>query len=189
MATKAARGVGFAHGLAEEVGVAVRWLSARELPGAQALANYLDTVVLGAARAAVAAFPPVGVTGEAPYCPVQLGTAILDHDAGLGQSEQLVLGAVRQPLLLLPFASLSAQGPFSLCWEGRATGCLLASVANYRLSRSPDAFVARSLGCLRVGSAAAAAIATLEEFAHRTYAPATERSRHKGAGAGTTDND
>ena len=32
-------------------------------------------------------------------------------------------------------------------------------------------------------------LATLNAFAHRTYAPATEASRLKGAGAGLSDND
>ena len=190
LAVKAVRGAGgFPHGLAEEAGAAVRWLSARDLPGAQALANYLDAVDRGAGTCPVDAFPPATATGESPYCPIRLGTAILDQSLGLARSDSLALGAVRQPLLLLPFASLSAQGRLCLSWEGRADGYLLAPVANCRLSLERGVFVSGSPDRFRVGVAAAAAIATLEAFAYRTYASATESSRRKGAGAGTTDND
>jgi len=41
----------------------------------------------------------------------------------------------------------------------------------------------------RVPDTEAEAIARLEYFAARTYAPATEASRMSGAGAGVTDND
>ena len=42
LAIKAARGAGFAWGLAEDAGFAVVWLQARGLPGAPALCSYLS---------------------------------------------------------------------------------------------------------------------------------------------------
>ena len=41
----------------------------------------------------------------------------------------------------------------------------------------------------RIGRIDSAALARLEELAALTYAPATEDSRRRGAGAGLTDND
>ena len=54
--------------------------------------------------------------------------------------------------------------------------------------RSIDRFEGN--GCVtRVPEEAKEAMATLTQFAHKTYAPSTEQSRLAGAGAGLNDND
>jgi hypothetical protein len=91
LATKAARGAGFAWGMAEEVGFAARWLMAHDLDGI-------------AAVDALLALPDACRGGAA--CPIRAGTRLAD-------------GAVRElpwtspelvaPLLLLPFAAHLAE--------------------------------------------------------------------------------
>lgn len=91
LATKAARGAGFAWGMAEEIGFAARWLAARDLDGIGALDALLAT-------------PAACRRSDA--CPINVGTRLAD-------------GAVRElpwaspdlfsPLLLLPFAACFAE--------------------------------------------------------------------------------
>lgn len=189
LAVKAARGAGFAWGLAEEAGFATQWLQSMGAPGAEALVRLL-TRMDGRDSAFDAA--------EAAKEPIQLGAWIQDSchcDCG-------DIGLIRQPVLLAPFiAAVCPQNGLRLRWNNvaidlavnafaananrpdllvDAAHCTLAPIEN-----SPKPVKTKS----RVPDTEAAAMEQLGIFAARTYAPATEQSRISGAGAGLTDND
>lgn len=176
LSVKAARGAGKPWGLAEEAGRAVRWLSGQGLPGAEALADALQKT--------------------RGYCPITIGAAISDQ-----WSESPLLGRseIAQPLLILPFLSLIAPlggaisiriGDVSALVSREGTDLAeavpgLASVIVSPADQRPVLTPPR----IRVEKIMPDALRILEEYAARTYAPATEASRAKGAGAGLTDND
>ena len=76
LAVKAARGAGFAWGLAEDAGFAVVWLQARGLPGAPALCSYLNWY-------SATKHHPDEKTGR---CPLLTGAAISDGVISAPQS-------------------------------------------------------------------------------------------------------
>ena len=81
---KAARGAGFSWGLAEEAGRAVRWLEARNLGGATALAGLLEA------------------TDKIPrddMCPIFFGASLADRPPAQPFSRPAILA----PVLLTPF--------------------------------------------------------------------------------------
>ena len=173
---KATRGAGYSWGMAEEAGWAVRWLAERGLPGPKALAGLI------AARDGV--------------CPVGLGASIADF----GQPDLAAnAGRIAQPLLLLPFvARRAAEGSAFEVTLGDVPAVIWADGARIDGDCPPEAEVTIS-GTVpapdgapsrtRVEVIAGDALQVLNDFAGRTYAPATEESRMRGAGAGVTDND
>lgn len=184
LALKAARGAGFDWGVAEDAGQAVRWLSARDLPGADAL--------LTACGAGARAAPET--------CSLTIGCALSD---GLIGVSEFATRPVTSPLLILPFMAWRAEREktsLALHWNDsdflvRADGELFieAETVNPKTaevtirSHEPDDLVhvregfRATVGC--------EIYVSLSELAGRTYAPATEASRESGAGAGLTDND
>ncbi len=206
MARKAARGAGLSWGMAEEAGWAARWLCAAGLDGCAALATALAALELSdpAARAPAGLGSPWRApSGE--LCALHAG-ALLSDAATFWAEEGVEMEAVAAPLLLLPFAAGAARclrRPVALRWpetEALTDGTALEL-------RGPPPAPAAAASRLRVAVAGPAGrIATscrrrtraapdgddwafLEALAARTYAPATEASRLKGAGAGLSDND
>ncbi|MCK0122396.1 DUF3726 domain-containing protein [Loktanella sp. F6476L] len=182
-AKKAARGAGYSWGVADEAGFAARWLTARGVDGCAALAALLrrmDGVDFNAAK-------PVMTQDDwaaaGPLCPLLTGCLMSD----LGRRDYSI-GPVAVPILVLPFiagqggatietasGTVTTDGE-SVCFNGiideSASRVIVAApmVMPYRLDRSDRA------------NPDPAAWARLLAFAHRTYAPATEESRLKGAG-------
>jgi hypothetical protein len=203
---RAARGVGLSWGMAEEAAKAVRWLASYDLPSvapfAQVLAlhdNMRD-----------ADFAPMSLTGPwsasaGKLCPLLSGTALSDC-AQLREGEAaLALSHVAYPVVLLPFAAQVAtrlQQVVILAWDDLTVmtdgqqiwltdpkgecGAEMAETVTFSPAERP-ASIGRKPHVR--GSASAAVWAQLNDFAHRTYAPATEQSRLLGAGAGNSDND
>jgi len=112
----------------------------------------------------------------------------------------LDLRAVVVPLLLLPFIARAApQIAAPLSVETQGTRYLVAAdaldpavdlavtPADLHISRSDRSPTIRPTATRGIPDAAAWALLT--RFAHRTYAPATEASRQKGAGADLPDTD
>lgn len=179
LARKAARGAGLPWGVAEEAGMATRWLCAHGVDGAAALA-----AVLRGDRA--------GPSG------LDAGIKLADRAMTVLQQPHRIAD-VTCPALVLPFAAAVARrggGNVSV-----AIGPVTAVTDGTDLSLSGDipdyADIAVMPGgelgplCPRVGRAAPSDDVRnyLEDWARRTYAPATEESRRMGAGAGLTDND
>jgi len=192
LAKRAARGAGYSWGLAEEAGEATRWLCAQGLDGCGALARLLREVDGDLSRRA----PRIegrDWRAEGALCPLTAGAALSDR-ARMLEGGAVTLHAVAVPVLLLPFAA--AAGP-TLGGTVRlriGSGIAYASGAGLHMDGPPigpgpaDATVdlATPVGAIRERQSRArmddATLATLEVFAHRTYAPATEESRLKGAG-------
>ena len=186
LALKAARGAGLPWGLAEEAAGAVFWLHQRGLPGISALCGYLDAC--GHDR-----------PGEEALCPLVLGTALSDgtHPIPETVGDQLDLGPVRSPLLLLPFLATIPPGTVWVVAPGLGdntpdewhSGWLRGSApCTLRRGAKPQIDPVRA-GQTRLPDNFACCVDRLTGYAHRTYAPATSQSRLAGAGAGLTDND
>lgn len=162
---RAVRGAGHPWGVAEEASWAVRWLIRAGLPGGDALADALEASDLSALSNGISAAD----MAEAP-------TRLCPSDA----------------MLTLPFLARLAQPGHALCYGSPAfriarTACdldlsdaeldLVNPVADWPVTLKTRADVSKDV------------YARLQVFAARTYAPETEESRARGAGAGLTDND
>ena len=195
LATKAARGAGMPWGLADETGVAVSWLHAHGIPGLAALCRYLKWRDNGN----VTQWPD-RPAGAACYCPIALGTAYMDGAIPL----TLTTGTIREPVLMLPFIAKRAgiqplqvnMGPLTIhvsadgVFSPYLDTALLISQADCAIESATDAPAITAYDLTpRVPSYFFGCVTALQEFAKKTYAPATEESRLAGAGAGLNDND
>ncbi|OSQ52673.1 DUF3726 domain-containing protein [Marivita geojedonensis] len=200
MAKKATRGAGYPWGVAEDAGKVARQLGMWGYDGCGTLARALtrfDGVLL---EDRLPIFdgsdvqPKIGI-----LCPLLAGTALSDH------AERLSVGAmgtgpIAEPTLLLPFAGFAAQflrspvrvagAGFSVTTNGEhvsVEGEIPDQASALTIER-----VATSVPCRERAYRAAPLQAdwdVLARFAHRTYAPATEESRQKGAGADSASDD
>lgn len=206
---RAARGAGMPWGLAEEAGKASRWLAERGLPGVELLVRLL-TANDGRSYASMA---PVIVDGrwQAPageLCPVCSGAALSDRIDVLARGEEICLSALAYPLLLAPFLDHSwrlDEASYELRWPNVRVSVFAGDVmldcqkASAHLSERVDE-VKVSVGTYRkahpthrprIGGVKTplAVWRAMGVLAKRTYVPATEESRARGAGAGRSDND
>lgn len=194
---RAARGAGYGWGLAEEAAKATRWLCAQGLSGCAALAQVLQADLVQAAP--VSAPHTQDWQGAAALCPLATGAALSDRAAML-RNGPLRLYDVEAPVMLLPFAGYVAR-QLGQCVELDFDG-VTAATDGFRLNLSGPLPARAERVTLQTGISPGTARplhdrATpdpqvwdiLNQFAHRTYAPATEESRRLGAGAGLSDND
>ena len=188
LAIKATRATGFSWGLCEEAGYMVYWLQSAGLPGVEALGLYLDHLI---------------TTYKHPHdlkdtCPIQIGVKFSDRKKDPPQFMQ----GVRQPILMTPFIAntrMFIEG--ELKWNNVVCAVKQGGV---RINVEKEDYLTESADChwkgfncgpvpsnweTRVPESAAEHVQKLERFAVRTYAPSTEESRAKGAGAGDSDND
>lgn len=168
-ARKAARGAGYAWGMADEAGRAVRWLCAHGIDGCGALAGLVQA------------------DGEAGVCPLVTGCMIAD--LGVAQAE---FAQVRVPVLVVPFVARMAQakacrvalvtdhGKAVIDGDGVMMRGDLRHTATIQMAVTADFLDPPQTASRAEPDAADWAI--LNAFAQRTYAPATEESRRKGAG-------
>ncbi len=190
MAKKAARGAGYPWGLAEEAGKATRFLCAHGLDGVAALADVIRA--FDGQPLALTNESGVWSAPEADLCPIMLGAALMDR-VRPGTIDDHTCESVRQPMLLLYHAAQIARaagGPVTL-QIGPVTAILDgAAVALSGTGTNPvETVTLKSGGSVktplnRISRARPKPSdwADLNTFAHRTYAPATEESRIKGAG-------
>jgi hypothetical protein len=127
-------------------------------------------------------------------CPVCLGVSLAD----VGGCEGVAISRVAVPALIAPLLGsclMDGAGAYCIEWEGGRceTSRLAVAVHGNHPSNPVDIVISRiSAISLPVASAQRVqldeqVLRSLERFAHRTYAPATEASR---AGAGAAgDND
>ena len=164
----------------------------------------------GQANTRLSSCPAPTTKSLPPMCPVHTGLVLSDCESLQPRSSVLL----RQPLLLLPFVSQltrlkrgsqflvtlstsSSHAPAGvvvgnesmtllddsskICWYQTEQGsCLYQPTTQTQPIQKP---------ATRVPNKEQASITKLEWFAHKTYAPATEESRRKGAGSELTDND
>ena len=182
LAFKAARGSGVPWGIAEEAGMATRYLCEHGLDGAESLRQAL---------------------GQPPKTnPLYVGTAL--SDGAWAQQNWQSSQAMHAPALLIPFAALSLADTdiwLNIAWEGVS---LYLSKSDLIYSKIDQIHAAGPIE-VRIDTGAAGLGETfqkssraqiseecyraLEQLAEKTYAPATEASRLSGAGAGLNDND
>ena len=182
LAVKAARGSGMPWGLAEEAGFAAERLEANGICGADALASYLQNA------------DPL----DTAHSPVLLGTRLSDANSTENQFPALI----NEPILIVPFLQDFA-GDKTLVLSWGATRALITasgfSVEGPQLAASGEPVTCELSTTDKSGSGSdrtsrvpderSDAMRILEDLAKKTYAPATEESRAKGAGAGLNDND
>lgn len=176
LAVKATRGAGLPWGLAEEAGWAVRWLGERGVSALPSLAGC--------------------IADHRGVCAIMVGVDMTDR----GQLEARTFELVSAPVLMIPFlahiCALKDSGAMlevgSVRVQIEADSCDLAEAlpvhAPVRVAPAPSVGVVRR-SFLRVPAPSADDLAILEHFAARTYAPASEESRERGAGAGGGEND
>ncbi len=201
MAKKAARGAGYSWSLADEAGRAARRLTEMGFDGCAALTALLTSDHLCAAQNA-----RLKIEGQAwrvetgPLCPLAVGTALSDR-RGMLQFDPapLQIDTVLCPLLVLPFlGAVSAQLDQPLTLRAEAQSVV---VFGMRAVRSPALPQSAPLAISACGETPPEAEITrratptpqvweqLSQLAHRTYAPATDASRAKGAGGDLPDTD
>lgn len=175
IARKAARGAGFPHGAADDIGQAAVWLSAR---GVDAISVVVGTLAVQGVSVVLDGFAAI----DALCC---------------GERDDVPLLGGAESLLLLGFAGAAARETglrLSLDFGGGDSLSLTrlrdaAQLAPATLRLMPgcedlDGDVARRPAAIDAEAYAAALV-----LAAKTYVPASDLSRTRGAGAGTTDND
>ncbi len=200
MAKRAARGAGYPWGLAEEAGKATRWLCARGIDGCGALAGLVrqidGTDIAGR-------LPRIGKPEwsgrDGVLCPLATGAALTDHAQAIA-GQEVRLQAVSVPVFLVPFAAALAEtyekpmtvqsAGWTACTDGRhlwSAGAPPGSNAATRVVAGGETGLPTRL--YQRANPNPDDWAVLQAFAHRTYAPATEESRRKGAGSDLPDTD
>ncbi len=188
LAAKAARGAGLPWGLCEETGKAARWLAGNGFEWAPSLLALLSAP-----------------DEQQVASPLLAGT----HLADLGAQTQSI-GPIAQPLWLLPFvariAATNGQAirvtwdgimidvwPFGGTMMGMQDALFRAKVPIVNLTPvqagTGDELQAVAFDRAMRSSIRLESWQALEVWGARTYVPASEQSRSKGAGAGVTDND
>lgn len=191
--TSAARGGGMDWGLAEEAGIAARWLIARGLsPSFSDIFNRHQTLSFAEENKVGELVPR---TAGTLLCPVAAGTYISDMRK---VRTEWTFAQTAHPLIILPFASRIA-----------ADKCVKIQWADAEIITDGDNFVAQGDIHAASGEISIVAAAKPSQFsspaercevaddewqrlyslAARSWVPATARSREVGAGAGTNDND
>lgn len=204
LSLKAARGVGLAWGICEEAAWAARWLAAHGIDGAHALVLVLQKLAEGDAVALAPDTDKNPWQARQNMSPLLAGVTLMDRSA-LFQADTLALDEVDTPIFLAPFCaelaklwqspllvrSTDATRAFSFQTDGAslwAEGELMG-LANVEIVKCEIKPQSAPMGNETRARPSAADLEILNAYAARIYAPDTETSRLKGAGAGVSDND
>lgn len=204
IAKKAARGAGYTWGMSEEAAKATRWLCVNDIDGVHALATVLNVVDgTGPNNMTPRNVLDIWRSKSGEMCPLMAGATLSDF-AAVGPTSQVNISELITPVLLLPFAAMAARQlgvAVTLSWDGvvavtdgvtvcldGAMDCLTTNKAE-QVTINRAGQIGQSLAQCNRATPIDSDWATLNRFAHRTYVPATEESRLKGAGAGLSDND
>lgn len=200
LAKRAIRGAGFDWGVCDDIAAAVEWLVRHGLPGVEALDQAL-------ARAADPPPPCLPITSAEPWrsadgrplSPIQTGLALADHLHLTSNGGRIAIRDLEAPLLVAGCAAMAGESSgraYRIGWGalvilGGRGGGLVDGDPSRLLSASNDVLVcveAPEGGALgldirnRRPAVDARVWERLEDLAAKTYAPATEASRIKGAG-------
>ncbi|SIR24374.1 Protein of unknown function [Rhizobium sp. RU20A] len=168
LALKAARGAGLPQGIAEEIGTAVVWLSSR---GVDALSHLVEALATPQVILVTLAMVDAVCSGE------RTGMR-------LAESDVLLLGLAGASGCL---AMKSEEGR-TIRLSRIADGASPPPCATM-LRGVPDPADPANAATARPAATDTKAYAAALALAARTYVPASDLSRDRGAGAGTTDND
>lgn len=206
MSKRAARGAGLSWGLAEEAAKGTRWLSAFGFSGTELLADLLELND----RLPPIDLSPVSLRADVWHAPARrmspliAGAALSDCAVRLLERGHIEMVNVSLPMLAVPFmggAALRLGVPVAVEWDGvriatdGAQLCVQGDAealqivqADRLMFSAPAEMTGRREPVMRA-EVSADSWDRLGAFAHRTYAPATEESRLRGAGSGLSDND
>ena len=184
LVTKALKGAGYPWGLADDGAAAARQLAKW---GVSPVGSIVDLLESCDAESVVRATDPAEwAQASTPLCPLSVGATLNDDRRAVGSD----LPAVASVLLLAPFVHrhVSPTQAMRLTWS---SGSLTVMVDGIAIDGEPPSAATLHIDepppeppvphASRV-TIAASDLARLEHFAHRTYAPATEESRRRGAG-------
>jgi len=200
---KAARGAGYSWGLAEEAGKVARWLAAYNLNGPETLATILQQTDSHCAEFTPQLQNGLWTNENQAICPIIAGTILSDRGHHLAAGQSFTFRSMLQPIALLPqLGRLAETDNLSLNlswgdeqifinadgikWDQRQSN---SSLAEEVVCEPTGEFIAQQHPEPVSRAVDATQWKTLNAFAHRTYAPATQASRLSGAGAGLQDND
>ncbi|PIE36691.1 MAG: hypothetical protein CSA54_03655 [Gammaproteobacteria bacterium] len=182
-------------------------MSGQGLPGPDLLVRLLDeTDKMPVARMApVSLDEPVWRSPSGRMNPIVAGAALSDAAAQVRERGGIEIDKLCLPLLLAPAlaaAAAQAGSPLAASWQGvRLTSdgwrvacdgddaALLTEMAERVLVTTDAAAPVSFPEVVSRATVPQDVLNTLARFAHRTYAPATEESRARGAGTGDSDND
>lgn len=206
MSKRAARGAGLPWGLSEEAAKGTRWLSAFDFPGTEMLAELLEMND----QVPPIDVSPVSLSAEVWHAPTRrmspliAGAALSDCAARLLERGTIVMQNVSLPLLAVPFmggAALRLGVPVAAEWDGARvatdgrqlcvqgpTDVLQGKHTDQLVFSAPADMTGNRKPVLRA-EVCQTSWDVLDRFAHRTFAPATEESRLRGAGTDLSDND
>jgi hypothetical protein len=204
---RAARGVGYPWGLAEEAGKAARWLAAHGLPSAEVFYPFLQAVD-GKAYADLRCVPQGNTlkASSAPQCPLIAGCYLADLGLGPLSAAGAMVENVYSPLILTAILGALAEAgnqPLSVAWQGVTLALLPGGIA---LASHSPALTGPRAAQVTIGPCVSSPSTItparqqgvvvddamwdkLQILAARTYVPASERSRSAGAGSSMSDND
>ncbi|MEL7525264.1 MAG: DUF3726 domain-containing protein [Pseudomonadota bacterium] len=197
-AKRAARGAGYSWGLAEEASKAARWLSSHGQDGIAALALLLEKGLAQSPDHQPRATDEIW-QGDGDLCPLVTGAFLSDCAQNL-RSGPVDMRRVAVPLLILPFAA-NAAAELRCCVTVETDGRVAMTDGSNllcadRLPELAERITVRPAGTIPSWQPHGARATPdpdswtrLGVLAHRTYAPATDESRLRGAGAGLSDND
>jgi hypothetical protein len=175
---RAASGAGLPYGVAEDIGQAAVWLSARGVDAIRvvvaALADDRQRILAGQA------------TIDALCCGETEEIVLEDRDCGL-----LLIGLAGAAAVTTGLGLAVRVGNGDLVPLVRVSDVAerVPSAATLRLTSDDVEDASARFGAPRPAATDAGAYADALGLAAKTYVPATELSRAQGAGAGTTDND
>ncbi len=208
LAKKAARGAGLPWGLSEEAADATRWLSAHGFDGPATLASELrhnDRVAYSELAPRLDAGP--WRAADRAMCPLIAGATLADHAYLLAEGNDIVLGRVSYPALLVPFASRAAHAlgvTLQMSWPAcqlyfSPEGGMFQDEGANPGTEEADGVTCTRIEALPPGIASCRPVADpdvatptltfLNALAARTCVPTSDTSRLRGAGAGLSDND
>ncbi|MBT8155607.1 DUF3726 domain-containing protein [Epibacterium ulvae] len=206
MVKRAARGAGLSWGLAEEAAKGTRWLSAFGYPGAEMLVKplHLNDRVPSIDVSPVSLRAAVWHAPARRMSPLIAGAALSDCATRLLDRSAITMEGVSFPLLAVPFmggAALRLGVPVAAEWMGVRmatdgsqlcvtgdTDALSSATIEQMIFFAPAVMSQHCTPVMRA-QISNTCWSALGAFAHRYFAPATEESRKRGAGAGQGDND
>ena len=196
---KAARGAGYAWGLAEEAGRAARDLAASGADGALALLRVLGAIDAegGAGPAAHAPVPGADAwraTGETWLCPISTGASLSDRAHRFAVGESVTLERVLVPALVVPVVERGSRAlghrveSFRVRPGGTGHSVPPDEIGplTIRVRFAPPSDVSCAPRIAPVQGRCRTRRSTLralEALAHRTYVPASDASRADAGGA------
>ena len=106
-AKRATKGVGFAWGVAEEVGKNIRLLEMFGLPGLKNLNQYFKNIKQKEFKN-LTLISKENIS-KIPYCPIIAGTSFLDQINSVNEQKEIKIENMGFPILFLPFLSRASE--------------------------------------------------------------------------------